>query len=273
MTTTLRPAEPETRGAAGARTRRFTVCVNSRPVGGITLSNDGRHGPSVGVIGELAIDEPGRGRGRGAVAALAAEEVLRSWGCVHAAVSVPEDAGPARRLAASLGYAERSRHLVKQLDGPRAELPPGSAVRPLRPEESRPWLDSGRERFVAALTAVGVPHGHAETDSAATLAAMAPGGVPSPGTALLGVDHDGRTVGFLWLRTTDPAWVFSVEVDARHRGRGHGRTAMHAAENHCRDAGRATLGLNVFTLNTTARALYDSLGYRTVTRHFTKPLL
>jgi GNAT superfamily N-acetyltransferase len=100
MTTTLRPAEPERRGADGVRSRRFTVCVNSRPVGGITLGTDARFGPEVGRLDALSIEPADRRRGRAAVAALAAEEVLRGWGCRRIDVAVGRSRhAPARRRA------------------------------------------------------------------------------------------------------------------------------------------------------------------------------
>ena len=81
MTTTLRPAAPEDSGPGGTRSRRYTVCVNSRPVGELRLATDVRFGAAVGRITDLRIAGPDRGRGRATVAALAAEEVLRGWDC------------------------------------------------------------------------------------------------------------------------------------------------------------------------------------------------
>jgi ribosomal protein S18 acetylase RimI-like enzyme len=277
MTTTLRPAGPERRGADGARTRSYTVCVNSRPVGSVELTGGGEFGPTVGTIAGLAIDAPDRRRGRGAVAALAGEEVLRSWGCTWVRISVPEDAEHALRLAASLCYTERNRHLRKDV-GPARPLPAGASVRPLSMAEYAPWLARGREDFIGSLTAIGVPRAVAEQREAASARSLLPGADPgSPaapdGVALLGVAHEGADVAALWVRTTEPAWVYAVEVAAEFRGRGHGRTAMLAAENACGGAGALTVGLNVFVANVAAVRLYESLGYRTVVRHFVKALL
>jgi GNAT superfamily N-acetyltransferase len=274
MTTTLRPVGPETHGDGGARSRAYTVCVNSRPVGRVELRTDRQFGPGVGRIEGLGIDEGERRRGRAAVAALSGEEVLRSWGCTRASVSVPAGAEYALRLAASLGYTERNRHMTKDLtEGERPALPEGTRVRPLAPAEFGPWLDRGRATFRTALTDMGASPESAGERDRATMAELVPGGLPAPGSVMLGLDHGGVTVAFLWLHTADPAWVYSVEVDAAHRGRGHGRAAMFAAENHCRDLGGTALGLNVFTANTTAVRLYESLGYRVATRHFVKPLV
>ena len=57
-------------------------------------------------------------------------------------------------------------------------------------------------------------------------------------------------------------FVFDVEIDEAHRGRGLGREAMRLAEEWTRARGGTRVGLNVFGPNTVARTLYDSLGYR-----------
>jgi len=102
--------------------------------------------------------------------------------------------------------------------------------------------------------------------------AALPDGPATAGAELLALVHSGATVGHLWLRVTEPAWVFSVEVPAEHRGAGHGRSLMLAAEEVSRQAGAETLRLNVFAGNTPALRLYESLGYRITERHFAKPL-
>lgn len=62
MTTTLRPTEPLQHAADGTRSRRYQVCVNSRPVGEIHLATHAVFGPSVAQIRRLRIEEPDRRR-------------------------------------------------------------------------------------------------------------------------------------------------------------------------------------------------------------------
>jgi GNAT superfamily N-acetyltransferase len=274
MTTTLRPAGPERRETDGTRARTYAVCVNGRPVGRVELACDGRYGRGTGRIEDLTVDRPDRRRGRGTVAALAAEEVLRDWGCRRIEVSVPAGAAHVLRMAGSLGYAESRRHLSKDLARRPPRLPPGSSARPLTEAEYAPWLAREREEYLDALTATGLSREQAEAQDAAAVAGLLPsGGQAAPGTALLGVDHHGELVARLWLRTGEPPWVMSVEVEPAHRGRGHGRAAMLAAEQATRAAGARSLGLNVFTGNTPALRLYESLGYRPVAHRFAKALL
>jgi GNAT superfamily N-acetyltransferase len=280
MTTTLRPAGPERPAPGGARARDYTVCVNGRPVGSVQLSADPRPGPGTGRIAALAIDEPDRRRGRGTVAALAAEEVLRLWGCARIEISVPAAAEHGLRLATTLGYVERARSMLKSLDGAAGAhaLPPGSVPRPFSAEEYEPWREHDAEKFITALVERGVPREQAEIREATAFDHVLPQGRDTPGAVLYVLVHDGEPVGRAALRLYDaadrtaPAQVLSVEVGAVHRGRGHGRTLMLAAENACRDAGATALALHVFAGNTPALSLYESLGYRTTERHLSKAL-
>jgi GNAT superfamily N-acetyltransferase len=276
MTTTLRPAEPERRGADGVRSRRFTVCVNSRPVGEITVGTDARFGPEVGRLDALRIEPADRRRGRGTVAALAAEEVLRGWGCRRIDVAVPADAPDtpvALRLAAALGYVERNRVMAKPVPASPPGLPEGSAVRPMNGAEYAAWDERERAAYVQSWIDRGLTPARASALADADYRAALPDGPATPDTALRVLSHHGADVGHLWLRLAAPAWVFLITIDPAHRGHGHGRSLMLAAESECAAAGVPTLGLNVYTANTPATRLYDSLGYRPTEYHLSKPLL
>ncbi|WP_329130141.1 GNAT family N-acetyltransferase [Streptomyces sp. NBC_01476] len=273
MTTTLRPTGPERREADGTRARSYAVRVNSRTVGALDLGTDRLYGPRVGRITALGIAEADRRRGRGTVAALAAEEVLRSWGCDRVEAAVPAGAEYALRMAAALGYTERQLNMVKELGGAALPLPAGSSLRPLTDAEYGPWRDHERAGFIAELMSRGIPREQAAAHEESGFTTALPDGPATEGTALLVLEHDGDSVGILWVRTTEPAWVYSVEVGAAHRGRGHGRTLMRVAEQAAAAAGAETIGLNVFAGNTPALRLYGSLGYRPTRRHFAKTLL
>ena len=272
MTTTLRPAGAELRGPDGARSRAFTVCVNGRPVGGVRLAAEAAGGP--GRVEALAVDEPDRRRGRGTVAALAAEEVLRQWGCRRVVVSVPEEAVHGLRIALSLGYAETNRTLHKDLSAtarvtpaPPA-LPPGVRLAESTLADAEEWLTRLNADFVAALTATGVPAAQAEAHARSSYADAL------PDSTVLALDPPGGTAGRIWFTATPPSgWVQAVQVSPAHRGRGFGRALMLAAEARCRASGVTGLGLNVFTTNTVALHLYDSLGYGVRMRQLWKSLV
>ncbi|WP_112468363.1 GNAT family N-acetyltransferase [Streptomyces triticisoli] len=274
MTTTLRPTEPLQQHADGTRSRRYQVCVNSRPVGGIHLSTHPVFGPAVARILDLSIDEPDRRRGRGTVAALAAEEVARGWGCKRIEAAVPAGAETAVRLVTALGYVERNRGMEKQLGTTAPGLPAGSRGRPMTGAEYGPWLEQGKAAYARSWTDRGVPADQARAKSEDDHARLLPQGPATPGMLLSVLEHEGTPVGTLWVAITEErAYVYDVEADERFRGRGHGRSLMLLAEAQAVAAGRRTLGLNVFAGNTPAERLYESLGYRPVLHFFYKGLL
>ena len=274
MTTTLRPTEPLQRAADGTRSRRYQVCVNSRPVGAIHLGTSRSLGDSVAVIHRLRIDEPDRRRGRGTVAALAAEEIARGWGCRQIEVGVAADAEAGARLAQTLGYVLRNRGMTKQLGDTPPALPEGSRARPMTPDEFEAWQAYESEQYARTWMERGVPEAEARAKARRDHEVLLPQGLATENTLFDVLEHEGTRVGILWLALQeDRAFVFDVEAEAAHRGRGHGRTLMLLAEGRAIGAGRPLIGLNVFAGNTAAERLYESLGYRTTRSLFYKPLL
>jgi ribosomal protein S18 acetylase RimI-like enzyme len=64
------------------------------------------------------------------------------------------------------------------------------------------------------------------------------------------VGHDGHR-----------GWVYYVAIDPEHRGKGHGREIMNAAEQWLRQRGIEKLMLLVRSDNTKVQAFYEQLGY------------
>ncbi|CAL9617540.1 GNAT family N-acetyltransferase [Streptomyces sp. Tu 3180] len=274
MTTTLRPAEPLQQNPDGTRSRRYRVCVNSRPVGEIHLGTHPVFGDAVARILHLRVEEPDRRRGRGTVAALAAEEVVRGWGCRRIEATVPADAVPALRLATALGYVVRNRNMEKSLGDVPPVLPEGSRARPMTEAEFGPWEARSEESYARDWIERGVPEAEARAKARKDHAALLPEGRGTEGMLFSVLEHEGTPVGTLWLSVRgERAHVFDVEADAAHRGRGHGRSLMLLAEAQSVAAGRRILGLNVFAGNTPAERLYASLGYATTRYEMYKPLL
>ncbi|MGW9246650.1 GNAT family N-acetyltransferase [Streptomyces badius] len=278
MTTTLRPSGPLQEGAGGARARHYDVCDNGRPVGSVAISTDDAFGPTAGVLRSLRVEESRRRRGRGVIAALAAEEVLRGWGCTRVRVEVPADNGPARRLAAALGYTERSRNMVKDLGPDTAPLPEGLTSRDMSEEEFAVWRRDAVRTYAQGWIDRGVSLEQARRKSEADHAAHLPDGPATEGVRFQVLVRAGEVVGHVWvaLRELEPGgtagFVFDVEVREEHRGRGHGRTLMLLAEDLTRAWRADRLGLHVFTSNTPALRLYESLGYTTTRYNLAKAL-
>ncbi|MGW2617158.1 GNAT family N-acetyltransferase [Streptomyces sp. NPDC001500] len=274
MTTTLRPTEPLQRAADGALSRHYQVCVNSRPVGEVRLSTSPAFGPGVAWIADLRIEERDRGRGRATVAALAAEEVVRGWGCTRIECQVPADAEAALRLATALGYVHRNRGMEKTLPGTPPALPDGALGRPLTEAEFGPWLERALAGYAQSWRDRGVPEDEAWARSRRDHERLLPQGLATPDMLISVLEHEGEPVGSLWVSFTgDKAFVFNVETDEAHRGRGHGRSLMLLAETQAIANGKGVLGLNVFAGNTPAERLYESLGFVPVSYSMFKNLL
>ncbi|MFK0214736.1 MULTISPECIES: GNAT family N-acetyltransferase [unclassified Streptomyces] len=279
MTTTLRPSEPLQQSADGGRSRTFDICVNSRRVGSVHLATDQTFGTASGLIDRLRVDEPDRGRGRGTVAALAAEEVLRGWGCGEVQISVPAEAEAAVRMARALGYTERSRNMVKELPAEPPRLPEGFGHRPVTEAEFDDWSEKSRAAFAQSWIDRGVPEEQALAKAEDSGRRFLPQGLATPGATISVAVRDEQVVGFLWVGRLErepgkgTGFVFEIEVVEEQRGKGYGRGLMLLAEHIALEAGERLIELHVFAGNTPAIRLYESLGYRTTLLNSAKPLL
>ncbi|MER8184299.1 GNAT family N-acetyltransferase [Kitasatospora sp. NPDC094015] len=279
MTTTLRPEGAEHSWPGGGRSRRWQICVNGRPVGGLRTTALPRGSQWWGEISELEVTE-GRRRGRATIGALAAEEVLRGWGCTRLDVAVPAEATGALALARVLGYTERMRNMAKPLGSP-PPLPGGLTVHRIGPAEYDGWLAESEAGYLADLLGSGLTGAQARAKADADHQHVLPQREATEGVALRQLRDDGGAVlGSLWLalrQSTVPdgsplAWVMVVQVPEARRGAGHGRSLMLLAEHECLAAGVHHLGLNVFSHNEVATGLYRSLGYRVTLRVLGKQL-
>ncbi|WP_406226513.1 GNAT family N-acetyltransferase [Streptomyces albidoflavus] len=279
MTTTLRPAAPLQREPDGTvRPRPYDICVNGRTVGSLSVGTAPGMGPTVGFLDGLTVQEADRGRGRATVALLAAEEVLRGWGCTQARCTVPADAGPALRLATALGWTEGGRNMVKTLPPTPPPLPAGVTARPMTEGEYAQWETVSREAYAQEWANRGLPEEQARARSEASYRDNLSQGLATPGVSFGVVEADGAPAGHVWVSSGQAgpgvpgAYVFDIEVRPEFRGRGLGRALMLLAERAAFDAGDSLIGLHVFADNTPARRLYDSLGYTPTRLHWSKPL-
>ncbi|WEH32534.1 GNAT family N-acetyltransferase [Streptomyces sp. AM 4-1-1] len=278
MTTTLRPTGPIQQGADGAKIRAYDVCDNGRPVGAVEIGTDPAFGARAGVLRALRIDGPSRRRGRGTIAALAAEEVLRGWGCAQVRLTAPADDPAALGLAAVLGYAERSRNMLKRLPGTPPALPDTVTARPMSDEEYARWDRASRVAYAQNWIDQGVPEDQARRKSDLDHSTNLPDGLATEGAHMHVLLREDRVVGHVWVArhgvTAEDtvAYVFDVEVREEHRGQGHGRALMLQAENIALASGERRIGLHVFADNVPALRLYESLGYEPTMYNLAKDL-
>ncbi|SFD38106.1 GNAT family N-acetyltransferase [Streptomyces aidingensis] len=292
MTTTLRPTGPEERDADGTRSRAYAICVNGRPVGEVRLAARWSEVLPTGRVERLTVEAAYRGRGRATVAALAAEEVLRTWGCRRIEVRVPAGSEAALGLARALGYTETGQDLGKRLAaepaaGPVPAPPAGAAFHALTGAEFAAWRERDRIARIRCFTAQGLSPEAAAERAGARYARLLPQGPATPGAALRALHLDGTPAGTLWAQTAPPAAgagsgrpadgpdarVHAVEVAEEYRRRGFGRLLLAEAERLCRAAGGRSLALALPAGDTPALRLATALGYRAGRRLFAKPLL
>ena len=152
-----------------------------------------------------------------------------------------------------------------------------TSLRPLTSQEIAEYAGHLRTKYAAELRE------HLFLDEAAANARADrtandtfPDGGAAPGHWLFLVeDGEGTRVGVLWLGDPvdgdpDTLWVYDIEIDPDHRGRGLGRDTMLLAEAEARRLGRSRIKLNVFARNAVARALYLSLGFEEMSVQMSK---
>jgi ribosomal protein S18 acetylase RimI-like enzyme len=115
--------------------------------------------------------------------------------------------------------------------------------------------------------------------AAQQVAQLLPEGLHTEGTLLFNAIVDGRQVGWIWIalpdgtpERPDAAWIYDIEIEPEHRGKGYGRALMEAAERELVARGVDKLALNVFGFNTPAIRLYESLGFEVTAQQMAKPL-
>ncbi len=153
----------------------------------------------------------------------------------------------------------------------------GVSLRAIPEADFREWMRRSSTEYFNDLIVQGMPEDEAHAKAEATMVHSFPDGKPSAGNEVFYVVAAETIVGYLWIGqnlsgAADEWWVWDIVVDAEHRGKGYGRAAMLSAEDFVRTRGGRTLGLSVFGFNTSAQALYCSLGFETMSIKMSKSL-
>jgi ribosomal protein S18 acetylase RimI-like enzyme len=103
---------------------------------------------------------------------------------------------------------------------------------------------------------------------------MLPEGAATASHQFLRVLDGDEPVGWLWLGPgdDDALWIYDIVIAPDRRDRGFGASTLRAVEEIARSRGLGAVGLNVFGHNPRAKALYEAVGFETVTTQMRKPL-
>ena len=155
-------------------------------------------------------------------------------------------------------------------------MPPVTAEATVLVPMSAAFYESFLPAAVASYARQNVAAGRWPADAALELsraehARILPEGLATPAMHLYEIRDPASeaTVGTLWFAVQTAAatrvgYVFNIEVAEAHRRGGFARRALVEIEAVARSLGLSAIGLNVFTFNTGARALYDGLGYTAI---------
>ena len=141
-------------------------------------------------------------------------------------------------------------------------------------EECMAYLQNLWPKYREELILAGASIAEADANIERNQQTISPNGVIAPGQKMFRAVLDGEHIGNLWLaeREAGDWFVYDIEVFVDFRGRGLGRETMLLAEEYARAHGATKLGLSVFGFNTSARSLYESLGYSIVAMSMSKAL-
>jgi ribosomal protein S18 acetylase RimI-like enzyme len=140
------------------------------------------------------------------------------------------------------------------------------------------WWELAIQRHAEQVSrATAKPLAAAVDESRALLPKVLTAGLDTEGMRLfVVVDESGADVGWLWIGAApgdpDAGFVWDIIIDEVFRGRGYGRAAMVAAEQHFAALGKTRITLQVYGGNVVARTLYESLGYAEIMTTMSKPL-
>jgi len=254
---------------AGAAQRHvFTLTDAGRDVGQLAVCQISDP-PSVMLI-DVWVQPRSRRQGYGR-AALA---WVSQWAPQHAdQLMVIGHGGDPAQEALFGGLETRALRMMKPLtpsDSESAKVPPEATGRAMRPHEYGPWRAGQEMVYVDEVVGSGLAsRAEAQQAAAKQFDQLLPDGLATENNTFLCVEAQGEVVATNWIGhhyAPATSFVFGVDVDSAHRGKGYGRAAMRLGEQASLQAGDTQLALNVFGQNAIAIGLYKAMGYATVER-------
>ncbi|MFJ4526542.1 GNAT family N-acetyltransferase [Streptomyces sp. NPDC088810] len=222
---------------------------------------DGNGAPA-GRIGDLHVDAPHAGRGYEQAARDWAEEWCEERGARRLDIRLTEPAG---ELFAD--YGVRGQLRARRVTSPPESID-GFTARPMTQAEYSEWVAAEKSAYVGDIVRSGaMSREEAVRKADRDFANLLPEGLATPDSSLLVFEAEDERIGSGWLKhgyLPGVTYGYSLHVEERYRGRGHGRAAMTAGEQATLAAGDSTLMFTVWGGNEVAMNLYTSTGFRVV---------
>lgn len=137
-------------------------------------------------------------------------------------------------------------------------------LRPMSDQRFAIWSKKIWELYEQELIDSGIKAEAARKQCDEGREASMPNGVLQPGNIVFESFDNDESVGVVWLWIDGTEWfIFDIDIDEGHRGKGFGRATMQAIEAYVRQQGGTAIGLSVFGFNEIAKRLYESEGYET----------
>jgi mycothiol synthase len=177
---------------------------------------------------------------------------------IHA--NVTSDATAPQRLFSSAGFTQVKElwHLRRDSDQPASvDVPEGYQVRVMNADEGETLTQLQNATFTGTWgfcpnTPEQVAYGLNDL-------------FPSLLNTSLFLDHEGKTVGYCWIRQSssgDPSYIEMVGVHPDFRGKGLAKVVTGAGIDYLVGKGLAPIGISVLGDNTPAVRTYEGLGFQ-----------
>jgi ribosomal protein S18 acetylase RimI-like enzyme len=137
-------------------------------------------------------------------------------------------------------------------------------AKPMTPDEFSVFLENSIISYAEEKTRAGNwTEGESLERAKADYARFLPQGEKTENNHLYSLFQDNILIGSFWLAvmSNKTGYIYNVEIDKQYRGQGFGKSAMKEIEIKAHELDVNKIELHVFAHNTTARRLYEKIGY------------
>jgi ribosomal protein S18 acetylase RimI-like enzyme len=137
-------------------------------------------------------------------------------------------------------------------------------VKPMTPEEFSIFMEKSIISYANEKTRSGNwTEGEALDKAEEDYQRLLPQGEKTKNNYLFSLYDGNACIGSFWIavRPNHTGYIYNIEIEEEFRGRGFGKSAMKEIEIKAKELGLNKIELHVFGHNTTARKLYEKIGY------------